>query len=789
MQGIIILLLANFKKRKLQSILIGMIIALAAIMFTTAISISTSVKKPFERMYNSLNASQVQIANMDGVFDTETITKWWEKAEGVTVQTFYYHYSADRIVHKGEEISDGEIFFTERPDKVLDQDKLTIINGEKKNCPSAGEVWVCISFADKYRIKVGDFLEVSARNGIKKMRVSAIVADPQFGSPSMGPVRVWVAPKELRKMFDNNMSNGSFIGIRFNDYSKRDLLWSQFEDFLGRPYNGSIFDYELISSTYLMQYQILGAILIIFSFVLILIAVFIMALTISAAIVSDVKIIGILKAQGYTPFAVTALYASQYVVLSILAAACGVFLSTFIVNKVTEMLTRSMGIASMDILLFIPSITACGVIVFIVSIVSFLCAKKAGNLKPISAIKEEFIEIGNVKFINFKRISKLPTSAFIAIRQIFTQRGQSLLVFCGFVALSAVLTFSIYLINTFDGSNVFKKADEWGFDKRYDTIVFKENASINFRRHMFNVVEADKRIKYVLPVQDVGIPTRIEPQNGKLAKNVTLSAYDGDMSAIGEKNLKGRNPSSDNEVSININVSREYGKSIGEYITVSILGRKMDLRITGIYQGVFHMGWNLRTQASVVRLAMPEYRIYRYGLIYKNNNYRESFLKEYSEKYKDKIDIQPFKNTINGYMYGINEGINSFVILLSCIFAIVMLIIIFNSTFVNIYREKRIYGMYKSIGMTPTQVRMIIVWRVLFLTAAGSIIGALISCFGANTMMELFATGVGIVKFPGVQTLEGILAVIPMCLFIGFISSWVPSRNIHNISPRTLIME
>lgn len=789
MQGIIILLLANLKKRKMQNILIGMIIALAAIMFTTAISISTSVKAPFERMYTSLNASQVQIANMDGVFDTKTITRWWEKVEGVTVQTFDYHYSADRIVYKGEEISDGEIFFTERPDKVLDQDKLAIINGEKKNCPTEGEVWVCISFADKHRIKVGDFLEVSARNGLKNMRVSAIVADPQFGSPSMGPVRVWVAPDELQKMFDINMSNGSFIGIHFDDYTKRDLLWSQFEDFLRRPYNGSIFDYELISSTYLMQYRILGAILIIFSFVLMLIAIFIIALTISAAIVSDVKIIGILKAQGYTPFFVTVLYASQYIVLSILSVSCGVFLSQFIVNKITEMLTRSMGVTSMDVLLFIPSITAGGFIVLIVCIVAFLCAKKAGDLRPISAIKEEFIEIGNVKFINRKTILQLPTSAFIAIRQIFTQRGQSLLVFCGFVALSAVLTFSIYLMNTFNGSNVFEKADEWGFDKRYDTMVFKENASINFRRHIFNIVEDDERIRCILPVQDVGIPTRIEPQNGKPAKNVTVSAYDGEMSEIGEKNLEGRNPISDNEVSINVNVSKEYGKSIGEYITVSIIGKKMDLKITGIYQGIFRMGWNLRVQASVVRLATPEYRIYRYGLIYKNSNDRESFLNEYYEKYKDKIDIQPFGETINGYMYGINAGINSFVILLSCIFAIVMLIIIFNSTLVNIYREKRIYGMYKSIGMTPTQVRMIIVWRVIFLAMAGSIIGMLISCFGADTMMELLASGVGIVEFPGVQTLEGILVVIPICLFIGFISSWVPSRNIRNISPRTLIMD
>ncbi len=789
MKGIIILLLANFKKRKVQSILIGIIVALVAIMFSTAVCITTSVSKPFEKMYETLNASQIQIANMYGIFDNDKITRWWKNTEGVTVQSFKYHYSTDRIIFKGKELSDSEIFFTEKPDKLLVQDKLAIMEGEGTRCPKKGEIWVCISYADKHKIKVGDFLEVSTKHDRQKMKISAIVADPQFGSPSMGPVRVWIAPNQLKKMFDTKTHNGSFIGLRFDDYSKKDELWKNFEHFLRKSFTGSIFDYELISTTYLMQYQILGAILIIFSFVLMIIAVFIIAFTISSAIISDLKTIGILKAQGYTPFSITALYALQYVFLSILSVSAGIFVSTFVINTLTEILTRSMGVTSMQLSLLIPSITTFFIIVFIVGFVSFFTARRAGGLKPINAIKEELIEIKNIKIVRMNRLSKIPVSVYIAIKQIFTQRGQSLLMVFGFVALSAVLTFSIYLINTFNGSNVFKKASEWGFDKRYDTLVLKENASSNLKKHLFDIVKADKRVKYVIPVQDVGIPTRIEAQNGKPSRNVTLSAYDGEMSQIGEVNLEGRNPSSDNEVSININVSKEYNKGIGDYITVSIFGEKMDLKITGIYQGIFRMGWNLRVQASTVRLSMPDYRIYRYALLYNNIRESNSFKVEYLKKYDNKVDLQPFDETINGYMYGIEAGINSFVIVLSSIFSIVMLIVIFNSTMVSIYREKKIFGMYKSIGMVPSQIRMTIVWRVLLLTAIGSIIGISLSYLSADKMMELLISGVGIEKFPGVQTLYGVLIVIPICHLIGLISSWIPSRKIQNISPRALIMD
>ncbi len=787
MRGIITLLVANFKKRKSQSILTAIIIAAAAVIFTASISISHNVEKPFDDMYKRLNASQLQLLNEYGIYDTNVIADWWQNIQGITVETFKYYYSTDRLEFKGQVINDGAIYFTEKPDKVLTQDKLEIAEGINKNCPSPGEVWVCISFADKHKAKLGDNLEISTKDGLKSYKISAIIADPQFGSPSMGALRIWTAPDELNKIFELKKSDGDFIGLHFSDYSKRESLWKQFENYLGKPFSAGVLDYEIISTSYIMQYQIEGSILMVFSFILLLIALFIIIFTISTSVASDVKTIGILKAQGHTSLWVTTLYALQYIILAIIAVPFGILAGSAVVNTITETLVRSMGITSMDVSLLMSGVFAFITIVSIVGVVSFLTARKAGKLSPVNAMREDIQGVAKLKNSSFYRMKKFPVSVILAVRQIFTQKGQSLILFVSSLALSAVLVFSINMVYSF--SHLEEKSSLWGFDMRNDTLGFKESADSSLRMNLYNELKKDSRLKAIVPVENIGLPVRIEPQNGKDYKNVSLTVYEGDADSIGTLNLKGRNPVKNDEISISVNAERFFGKSIGDYLLVSIGGKKFDLLITGVYQSSLRAGWGIRAQSSLVKMAISGYSLQDYAIIYKDLGSRQQFIDEYTVKYKGMLDIHPFKDTIDGYMSGIGSGINSFVVFLGCIFTFVIMIIIFNSTLVNIYKEKKIFGVIKAVGLTPLQARISIVWRIIILTLVGVLVGVPLSyAFGGN-LVSMMITGIGIVDFPMIYNLLGIIFVIPICLFVSFISSWIPSGKIKNISPRDLILE
>lgn len=787
MKSIFPLLIANLKKRKAQSLITVIIIAVAAIMFTTAATVATSLKKPFEEMYQKLNASQLLILNQGGIYDTQSVAAWWEKQDGVTVQTFKYHITNDRLVYKGQVLNEGMVFFAEKPDQELKQDKLAILEGEQKSFPGNGEVWVCRSFADKRHIAINDTLDVSAKGGIQSMKITAIVADAQFGSPSMGVLRMWVAPGALDSLFNSGNQSGDFIGLRFDDYSKRTALWTAFEKDLGKAFTADMFDYDLIASAYLTQYQIMGAILSAFAIILLIIAICIIAFTISAAVTADVKTIGILKSQGYTPQAMTWLYALQYMLLAVIAVPIGIFLSSFVVKATTDMQTSSMGVTAVQLSLLIPGLISFAIIVVFVGLVSFMTARKAGRLKPVAAIREELSEAKQIKTISFQKTSFIPVPLLVAFRHIFTQKWQSLLLLMGSIALSGVFTFSVNLYHTFD--RMYDVANEWGFDSRDDTIAFKEGADRYFQQGFANMLEKDGRIRNYIAVANRDLTARIEGKDENTYKDVTMALFDGDIASIGALTLEGKNPLKDNEIAISVNISKQFGIVTGDYVTVNIAGKKLDLLVTGVYQTTNRMGWGVKAQGSVMEMVIPGFKLQNYAIVFNNQTDRESFVKEYREKYSDQLDIQPYEETLGGFLYGTKVGINSFVIMLGTIFTLIMLIVIFNSTLIGIYREKRVYGILKSMGLTPVQVRMTIVWRTLILTVVGVMIGIPMTCWGEIPLMNGMLAQMGMVRFPMMTTISGMLAVIPACLLVGFASSWIPSKKIHHISPRNLIIE
>lgn len=787
MKGIFTLLAANLKKRLAQSILTLIIIAVAAVMFTTATAVATSLRQPFEAMYEKLNASQLLLLSRSGIYDNQAVADWWEKQEGISVQMFKYHHTSDRLVLKGETLNEGIIFFTEKSDSVLTQDKLEIMAGENKNCPAPDEIWICRSFADKRKLSVGDSIDVSTKLGLKSMKISAIVADAQFGSPSMGVLRIWIAPGELDRLFDANEGSGDFIGLRFDDYSKKDVLWEKFEKEMNLLFTVDIFDYELISSAYLTQFQIMGAILNVFAFILLIIAVCIIAFTISAAVAADVKTIGILKAQGYTPKAMTWLYAIQYIILSVIAVPIGIFASGFLAGVITEMQTSSMGVTSVELSMLIPGLFAFVIIVSFVGLFSLLSARKAGNLKPVSAMREELAEVKQVQTLSFNKIRFLPVPVLVAIRQIFTQKWQSMLLALGSLALAGAITYSVNIYHTFD--RMYDNANDWGFDKRNDTITFKEGAGADFQAAFDESIKADKRIKQYVRIPTRDIPVRIEGKGNAQYKDVMLFVYDGDIGSIGCLTMDGNHPVKDNEIGISVNVQKTFHVNIGDYLTVDIAGKKMDLLISSIFQTTNRMGWAIRAQASLAGKILPDFQLNSYAVIFNSAADRTSFVDEYTRKFAQQLEIQPYEETLEGFIYSTRMGINSFVVMLGTIFILVMLIVIFNSTLVGIYREKRVYGILKSMGLTPVQVRMSIVWRTVILTGVGAAVGIPLSLWGSQPLMNMMLSQMGIVKFPMLFSLPGMLLIVPVCLLIGFISSWIPSKRIHHITPRNLIIE
>lgn len=143
MKSILLITQANIKRRKVQTFLVAMCIALAALMFSTLLGIGLGMKQPFENLYNRLNASHIWMNFDIKEHDPKKITAWFEQqteVESVGIPNLVKN-NGKKPIFKGKELR-NHAQFREHPGNNLNQDKLHILEGGTTAYPNPGEIWI-----------------------------------------------------------------------------------------------------------------------------------------------------------------------------------------------------------------------------------------------------------------------------------------------------------------------------------------------------------------------------------------------------------------------------------------------------------------------------------------------------------------------------------------------------------------------------------------------------------------------------------------------------------------------
>ncbi|MCX8132193.1 MAG: ABC transporter permease [Clostridia bacterium] len=787
MRSIMLMVLANIKKKKVQSILILITIMVSSLLFSTAIGLMSSMNKPYEAMCSKLNSSQDLLRFGSSMHDEKKVMEWWRKQEGVTTTELLPFYDMqDKMVFKGKKVSNSTQV-TERPSVKVLQDKLDIVQGESKENPSKGEIWVPTTFASTNNIRVGDTISIPTKNGNADMKVSAIVVDPQFSSGLINPVRVWVAPGELERIIPDFEMNAYMLGIRFEDYSTEPALWKKFEEFLGSPFMGSKLDLEALEFIYTFILKIIGTIMLIFSIVIVVVVLFVMSFTISGAILADYKTIGILKSQGFSSKNVIMAYSGQYSLLAVLATPFGIGFSYLTIRMLMQSLIISLGFNT-GFSMLLPITLTFVTIVSLTTITAFSISLKAGKIKPAESIRfgapEKQYSFKKNKTLPFIKI--LPVTLILGIKQMAANKRQSLFMLASTIITVFVLVFSVNIYNSL--INMGKDSSYWGFDN--SQMYIYRNSGMNQLSHdeLVKKLKDDRRAETVVPVGYVTASATPSSKN-KSSRNLYGNIYDGDMHSIGLVNIEGRNPESDNEISIAVNTSKHYGRTVGDYLDMYLYGKKITFLITGVYQTISNSGQGYRLQASLIRELDKDFQFSSYAVNLVEGVDSRKFAEEYEAQYGEALDIQFSENGFTSTMSSITSNMTIPVVFVCVMFMAVSFIIIFNSTLMNIFESRKSFGIFKSIGMTPKQIRASMVYKVLILAVLSLLIGIPIGLAVSPHILGAMLVSQGVVKFPFNISAIGTIASIPLCLILTGISTWIPSGRILGISPRSLIVE
>lgn len=264
------------------------------------------------------------------------------------------------------------------------------------------------------------------------------------------------------------------------------------------------------------------------------------------------------------------------------------------------------------------------------------------------------------------------------------------------------------------------------------------------------------------------------------------------MDQLGLVNVDGRNPIAAHEISIGINTALQYGKESGDHITLFMYGNTYTFIITGIYQSVDNRGTGFRMPLSGIKKADPLYKHTSFHIILKDSSPAkvQAMIRSLEKKYGEAVDAQDYKEDIRKPINSVATYMAAGTLFVTFIFFLVVFISLFNITIIEIKEQNRDFGIYKTIGLTPTEIRFSLVIKVFIITVCAHFFGSVIQYVITPAIMQSLLkkiAGIASYHIPFYPVTFSISMII--ILFISTFSSWTGSGQIKRLSSRNLIIE
>ena len=786
MKNNLLIFKGNLKKRKLQFLLTGISIMLATLLLSTSIGIIKSTSAPFDIVFNKLKASHILMYFDQRSDDARKISDWFLKQpeiESVSLPTPLKTFNGP-LMYKEKKI-DIMIQIAEYTPNHLIQDQVQILEGTKKDHPGFNEIWIPSHLAQNNGIRIGDTIGLASGKGLYSLIVTATIVDPHFVSGLMNPTRAWVAPGELPLFVTAQDLNNIMLGIRLKDPNKTSELWQRFNDAIS--YSGSNLQYSLFKSTFLSVYQIISSVLLFFSLLAVIIAMFIINTTVSSQIFSDYKLIGIYKALGFTPKNVTVMYVFQFLLLLLVFIPLGLAGSYFIVKIIISSMLNSLGLTNYETSFAAIYAISTLIIALSVFITSLISGKKAGSVPASQAIRSGMPakSMSTIKPSKLMERYSFPLSFLLGIRFITSSRRRSIISSVSFLLGIFMLVFSVNISNSF--SRLKENKPAWGFDNGDIQVSLKEGFMFKLKHQQFmESLSAQPEIKTVMPFSFRGLS--ILSEKGKAIQEIYGRVLSGNIAAMGLISLEGRNPEKETEIALCVGTSNAYHKKVNDSIDVFLEGQKVRYCISGIYQDVSNMGQGFRLHEHAMKMLNPLYEPDTYSIKVKDGISVNEFKNVLQKQFGETINIEPGIEDRQA-VKGIIASMKSTLFLLSVFFLSVMLITIWNDMVINIRESSRIFGNLKTIGFTPKQLRLVLLYKNLILFIIALFAGIPLALFTSPPLMNMMTQHIGLVKFPYCSNVWGTLMMIPVVLIFGLTSSWLVSARAKKVNPRILITE
>lgn len=772
----------NLVKKKSDVITLIMLILISTLLLYISISVLKRTPQVIDTVCDEVNTADVFFASacpetgeIKSVLNSMENVRQIEYSEGVELTAKYYK----------EGMEEKETVFLIEPIETA---------GEVCKIPDVGDSKKYQTILLPYYMKVGeniaegDHLYLTLGDAEYKFEVGGFVEDPLFSTPlNINVFRCYIAEECYKDILDAEPKVREMITyiykIKVDDkISSRDFA----ADMSGRlsqevPELADYMNLALNIDTMKVGVSFLSnigmGIMLVFSVVLVCIALIIAWCSIKNFIDGNLKNLGILMTSGYTKGQLMGSTCTEMLLLSVTGSCFGLVVGGLLNKPVGTLVSSLIGLRWNQ-----PFDSSTAVMVFalvnvVVLFVTVLSGRIYGRIEILEALR------GGIKTHNFRGNPMplvkcpLPQPLALGIKNILGEKRKNAAIMGIVTLLGFATSIGFALMQNF-GSDNQALIEMMGVE--LGTVLLSGQGIEEAGKQMETWDEVRKVLYY-------------DNRSVKLTAGEEQIVITCDFWKDPEQNeyttlVEGRRPKYDNEIVVTANVAEQLGVKAGDIIYVEGDQEKKDYLISGISQQMENLGLKATmTMGGAARIngssVVNQIRIYT-----EDDCAYEQIEKKIRTEFPD-LDI----TDIHKNMEIVLTSVKAAMTLLCAVFVIITVVIVMLTIILlvktKITREWKQYGVYKALGFTTGELILQIQMSSLPVFLAGAVIGAIMSVYLLNPLVQICLSSAGIVQSSLTVHAGWLVLSVAIIMAVSAGTSFLCAYRVRKVEPVKMLTE
>ncbi|MFD8748974.1 ABC transporter permease [Streptomyces sp. NPDC059616] len=746
---------AAVKRRRVQTVVIGLVVLCSTTTILLALSVLNAASSPFDSAFARQRGAHV-VATFDASKTTDAHLEQTVRRPGVQAAAGPFGRAVIEIPKGWLWMSAGPLTVVGRAGPAGPVDRVDLLAGRWATAP--GEIVVNSPVGGHPSRLLGTKLDVP---GVPPLTVVG------FATSMSKSAGAWVAPEQMTALHPR----GFQMLYRFTSASTDGQIRADLATVTAGQPADSLTD----AQSYLTLKQAFSAsadsyipFMTMFGVLGLLVSALIVGNVVSGAVVSGYRHIGVLKALGFTPNQVVAVYLAMVSAPAVVGCVLGTVLGTLLEQPILDIAFSGIetGTATIATSPWIP--VACLLAMpTLVAAAALIPALRAHRLSAAEAISAGTAPRTGRGLRVQRKLSgtRLPRTVSLGLGQPFTRPGRAMMTMSAVILGVTTVTLTTGLASSMVAAG---KAGKHSGVALVDVQVGTPAQGRHVPKLDDSQIEA--RLRSLPGAERVTARALTKVRLAGTTNTVFVNFYRGDAPAEAEQIVKGHWPSGPGEVAVGPSFLKQHGLAVGDRTTMYLNGRQTGVTVVGevMLGNAQAMDSNWQTAAELA----PETSAVGYTVRLAPHADAQAYVKGIEEAdpglYPSLRSDSPdaATTTVVGFS-------SAFTLLLTIVAALG----VFNTVLLNTRERRRDLAMLKSIGMTPRQVVVMTVTSVTGLGAVGGLIGIPLGTVAHRLLVD----HAGVLTFP--ESMKNVwhapqLAALTLAgIAIAVLGALIPARS------------